>query len=175
MSKEQNYWGATGRFQTKSDMLRTLIPDEGGLQGNENKALEKLRKASNCYYDLFNNGLCNRANEFRKLFGFGGKIIKKNGFNLNSKEAIVLELKMDEIILNAFEEQKLNLPDALEKEKNKCLERLKNILDSIDPVDNKLEDNTIFIETWSRAYNKTKTLQFHYRRIIIKEKESGGS
>jgi hypothetical protein len=104
MAKGRTYWNKTGKYQALYNTLSLLIPSEGSVpNAKDNPALEKLRKASNCYYDLFNNGLCNRATEFRKVFGFGGVWIAKEGFPRCAK----LEGKMDEIILNASKEQKL--------------------------------------------------------------------
>ncbi len=75
------YWEGTGKYQKEYDRLQKLIPVEGEVPNHEqNRALETLRKAANCYYDLFNNGLCNRATEFRSVFGFAGTWIVKQGF-----------------------------------------------------------------------------------------------
>lgn len=98
----QTYWDNQGKYQTLYNLLFKLIPAEGSVpEPKKNKCLEKLRKASNCYYDLFNNGLCNRATEFRTVFGFGGTWISKERFPFCEK----LERKMDEIILAAAQEQ----------------------------------------------------------------------
>ena len=37
---------------------------------SKNKNLEKFRQASNAAYDLFNNGLGNRKQQFKKIFGW---------------------------------------------------------------------------------------------------------
>ena len=95
------YWNGNGTYQALNDKLRTLIPHEGPVPTGSPK-LEKLRVAGNCYYDLFNNGLGNRAAEFRRVFGFGGKYITENGFYEPKLEAM-----MDDIILAAGLEQGL--------------------------------------------------------------------
>jgi hypothetical protein len=95
------YWGGKGRYQALYDKLSELIPDQGNIEGSP--ALEKLRRASNCYYDLFNNGLCNRAKEFRQVFGFAGTWIAKEGFPYVKD----LENKMDAFILAAAKEQRI--------------------------------------------------------------------
>lgn len=105
---QASYWGGNGTHQELSDKLAELIPIQGEVnEPRKNKALEKFRRASNCYYDLFNNGLCNRAAEFRRVFGFGGTSIVKNRY---ADYAVVgLERKMDEIILAAAKEQNIEV------------------------------------------------------------------
>ena len=100
------YWDNNGKYTELYEKLDGLIPASGSVADpHKNKALEKLRKAANCYYDLFNNGLCNRATEFRQVFGFGGTGIAKRGYRENDPDWIRLEEVMDTIILNAAEEQ----------------------------------------------------------------------
>lgn len=101
-----SYWSGNRKYQKLYERLHALVPVEGSVPNarTTNRALEKLRKASNCYYDLFNNGLCNRAAEFRQVFGFGGKFIAEHHFMHCEK----LEQKVDEIVLAAAREQ--NIP-----------------------------------------------------------------
>lgn len=98
---KNTYWNNEGAHQTLYNKVSMLIPDSGEVTGASNKKLERLRKAANCYHDLFNNGLCNRAREFRSVFGFGGTWIAKERYPYCAQ----LEEKMDEIILAAAEEQ----------------------------------------------------------------------
>lgn len=102
MSKP-TYWGNKGKHQAAYEKLHALIPRSGPLPEarSSQRALEKLRVASNCYYDLFNNGLCNRAAEFRRVFGFGGTYIVESRF----QDVDRLEEAMDRIILAAAKEQ----------------------------------------------------------------------
>lgn len=72
---KNTYWNNNGKYEATAAKLQALLPREGEMAGENNKALEKFRQAVNCYYDLYNNGLCNRTAEFRKLFG-----IAKQGF-----------------------------------------------------------------------------------------------
>lgn len=97
------YWNNGGKHEALYETLRTLIPREGECPNDQPK-LEQLRVACNCYYDLYNNGLYNRAAEFRKVFGFGGTKFAKTGFNDCEFEA-KLEARMDEIIEAARDEQ----------------------------------------------------------------------
>ncbi len=103
------YWDGKGEHQALYDELNKRIPAMGSVEDSRgaNRRLEKLRVAANCYYDLFNNGLGNRAAEFRRVFGFGGSVIAKNNFSATLHESVELERKMDEIILLAALEQGL--------------------------------------------------------------------
>lgn len=104
-SRAQCYWDNKGKHQALYEQLHKLIPQEGSVDNarSSNRALEKLRVASNCYYDLFNNGLINRAAEFRRVFGFGGTEIAQRNF----RDTSAVDKAMDEIILNAAHEQGL--------------------------------------------------------------------
>jgi hypothetical protein len=102
MKNEKTYWNHKGKYQKLADRLHELIPPIGSVSNPlKNKELERFRLAGNAYYDLFNNGLINRASEFRKVFGFAGTWIAKERFPYCQK----LEDKMDEIILLASKEQ----------------------------------------------------------------------
>ena len=106
------YWESKGRYQAKADALRERVPVFGSATNakTSNKHLEKFRKASNCYYDLYNNGLCNLAREFSTVFRIPGvpREIKQNygRYDMISKAtADAIEAKMDKIILAAAKEQ----------------------------------------------------------------------
>lgn len=63
------YWNHRGRYEKTVAKLQRRIPTSGEVKNaDKNPALEMLRGATNCYYDLYNNGLCNRADEFHTLF-----------------------------------------------------------------------------------------------------------
>lgn len=101
---KNTYWENKGKYQKLANKLHKLIPYSGPVNSPKaNKHLETYRIACGAYYDLFNNGLCNRAPEFRKAFGFGGKFIVKQKFPY----CAMLEKKMDEIILAAAKEQRI--------------------------------------------------------------------
>jgi hypothetical protein len=107
------YWENKGLYQAEADALQTLIPAIGEVPDNKvtNKYLEKFRKAVNCYYDLYNNGLCNRAREFKTLFCIPVlREIKQNNdsnFLVSSVTEDAIDAKMDQIILLAYKEQLL--------------------------------------------------------------------
>jgi hypothetical protein len=93
------YWNGTGRYQEQADLLETLIPASGPVYDAEgaNKHLETFRCAVNCYYDLYNNGLFNRAREFKALFKMSGTSA--------SADPERIEDKMSQFILAAMQEQ----------------------------------------------------------------------
>lgn len=107
------YWNRTGKYQKLVEQLNELIPDWGEIKGSKNYQLERFRKASNAYYDIFNNGGGNR-HTISKWFGsevtFRLDQLRQNRrcFMMdNGWELIhtVTEPKMDEIVLAAAKEQ----------------------------------------------------------------------
>jgi len=68
-SYENSYWCSKGRLEKLATELNKLVPNSGPCPADAPK-LDRFRIASNCYYDLFNNGLWNRAAEFRSVFKF---------------------------------------------------------------------------------------------------------
>lgn len=92
----KTYWNGTGRYQEQADLLETLIPASGPVYDAEgaNKHLDAFRRAVNCYYDLYNNGLFNRAREFKALFKMSGNADPER-----------VEDKMTQFILAAMQEQ----------------------------------------------------------------------
>jgi hypothetical protein len=103
------YWSNNGKFQTTADALQALIPDEGDIKGNKNKALERFRKAVNCYYDLYNNGLCNRARSFAAVYGIGASSYGSYGRGYSPRLYARVEDKLNEIIVAAAAEQGIEL------------------------------------------------------------------
>ena len=106
------YWNKSGKHELLAQQLQKLIPWEGSVpEPRKNKALEKFRKACNCYYDLYNNGLCNRVSEFRSVFGIASSTYKEpwRGYGRYS-EALYrkTEEAMDLIVLAAAKEQKIS-------------------------------------------------------------------
>ena len=108
------YWESKGQYQSLVEELTERLPFFGPVENAKttNKHLEKFRKAQNCYYDLYNNGLCNCAREFSNVFRIPGvpREIKQNygRYDMISKAtADAIEARMDEIILAAAKEQGL--------------------------------------------------------------------
>ena len=107
---KNTYWNNNGTYQPAVVELNKLIPVEGSVDKprSTNKKLEKFRKASNCYHDLFNNGLGNCAQEFRQVFGFASSPHKRRSFRGTSFSPSFydkVEERMDEIVLAAALEQ----------------------------------------------------------------------
>ena len=106
------YWEEKGTYQTQAEELQALLPTFGEVDKGKttNKALERFRKAQNCYYDLYNNGLCNRAREFSTVFRIAGvpREIKQNYWNnflVSSATEDAIDKRMDELIMSAYAEQ----------------------------------------------------------------------
>ena len=96
----KSFWFSTSPLKSVGDALNKLVPDQGPvLDAEKNRALEKFRKATNCYHDLYNNGMGNRNAEFRQVFGF-------SAFS-EEATAKAVEARMNEIVLAAAAEQKL--------------------------------------------------------------------
>jgi len=101
------YWCRKGKHEDLSAKLEKLVPSSGPVEDvDSNPMLEKYRVASNCYYDLYNNGLGNRGKEFGEVFGFAARrLIRGAGGDLTQEVIDRTESKMDEIILAAAHEQ----------------------------------------------------------------------
>ena len=111
MAHANTYWNHNGKYQAAVAALQALVPDEGAVKNPaKNKALEKFRKASNCYYDLYNNGLCNRAQSFAKVFGIAaGQYRGYATYRFAETLYIQTEAQMDEIVKAAALEQGIAL------------------------------------------------------------------
>ena len=108
---DKTYWTGQGRYQAQADALEKLLPIFGEVEDAKgaNKHLDTFRRAVNCYYDVYNNGLCNRAREFSTLFKIAGVAKEINSrrangmLSMDTQERI--EDKMSLFILAAFQEQ----------------------------------------------------------------------
>ena len=100
-------WAINPGFKRLQEKLDELVPFSGRVpQGrSKNKALEKFRVASNLVYDLFNNGLMNRRNNFGSFFGWAPHT--RGGMTSNQFETAnrKLEPVMTRIIIDAAREQ----------------------------------------------------------------------
>jgi len=108
MSKFENtYWNHNGKYNELAEKLQALIPAEGAVANpRKNKKLEKFRKAVNCYYDLYNNGLGNRASAFAKVFGIASRDYKyARSWRYMDCLYTETEQVMDKIIYEAAVEQ----------------------------------------------------------------------
>ena len=108
-----SFWNGNSQFQFMLERLEALVPLTGPVADpKRNPALEKFRVASGCYYDLFNNGLGNRARQFGRVFGIRlGEFVEKYGRNGYRTEYDVyalgraVEPLMERIVLDAVKEQ----------------------------------------------------------------------
>lgn len=97
---ENTYWCGKGKHQALEITLFGLLPDYGEIKNaDDNPALELYRQAGNCYYDLYNNGLCNLPEEFERIFGFDGS------GELTPETVKGAERVMNKLILAAGKEQ----------------------------------------------------------------------
>ena len=61
-------WGVRNDVKHLVDALQHKLPAMGMVKNaNKNRCLEKFRKAQNVTYDIFNNGLINRAKSLKVL------------------------------------------------------------------------------------------------------------
>ena len=113
VSQHATYWNANGRYQEAVYALQALVPAEGPVKHpGRHKALERFRVASNCYYDLYNNGLCNRAAQFNAVFEIRAKSRMncyqgRYGLEWTPEFYACVEDKMNAIVAAAAEEQGL--------------------------------------------------------------------
>ncbi len=92
----KTYWNGEGKAQAKYDVLHKQIPYEGECPKDRPK-LERLRKAANAYYQLYNNG---NFSAFTRIFGVSGTKV----FNDSPEEIEASEDKLTEIIEAAYVE-----------------------------------------------------------------------
>ena len=109
----RTYWNNSGTHQVAAALLDLRVPAEGEVAGKrKNAALEKYRCVCNAYYDLYNNGLCNSAAEFRAVFGLSAERMSykgRNGRKFLESCYERTEQAMDEIVKAAAVEQGLAL------------------------------------------------------------------
>lgn len=108
MALKNSYWNHCGTFQTAIRELEKLIPDSGSVEKPwRNVKLEQFRKASNYYYDLYNNGLMNRSRGFYRMFGVSVESFRRAGGGTYFPEWACrqVEERLDDIIIAACAEQ----------------------------------------------------------------------
>jgi hypothetical protein len=100
------YFTGEGRYQEYMNRLLPLIPDFGPVELHQQYvALEKLRQALHCYYDLYNHGLANNARQAHKIFGFGSAPFKISDEKFDPIYYSRVDLRMDEFVIKAATEQ----------------------------------------------------------------------
>ena len=112
-ANRSTFWSGNSELQEVYTALNNLVPTSGQVNDpKNNRALEKMRKAANIYYDLYNNGLWNRSKQFAGTFGFaaGDYRLPGRGAGFHASFYERVEVEMRRIVLAAAEEQikKLN-------------------------------------------------------------------
>lgn len=98
-----SYWNSNGKHQKTYDALVKLIPPYGECPADSPK-LERLRHASNAYYQLYNNG---RASGASRIFGVAASRALED----------LIEAKLDSFIMEATEEQLIKKLDGAKRNK----------------------------------------------------------
>lgn len=108
------YWDGIGRYQGYVNRLMLLVPPSGSVQNaDKNPNLERFRKAVNIYYDVYNNGLCNRGRQFYSIFRFRSSDYRLRDGDFQSNFYHELEDVMDRIVFDAANEQGLTIPPSV--------------------------------------------------------------
>ena len=110
MAGSNTYWNHNGRYEVAYQLLWQQVPISGSVENpRRNPRLERFRKACNCYYDLYNNGLCNRAGQFAKIFGVASSRYGSYADGFVPQLYHNVEQRMDEIVAAAAAEQGIEL------------------------------------------------------------------
>lgn len=123
MTEQSTYWA--GKHKELVEALNARVPREGEVDRKQ-PALERFRKASNAYYDTYNNGCCNWQNRGKAMPAlckrYGMQTIRKSdmvvwgyrGTQYNDAGLARLEQLLDLVIIEAAQEQGLELPQRLQ-------------------------------------------------------------
>lgn len=113
MNFENTYWGSSRKYTELSRKLSALVPFEGECPSDKPK-LERFRKASNAYYNLYNNGL---VSDFSRIFKVhGSTLVPRSRFAPTPKDEVTTpviqqaEEVMDRIVIAAAKEAGLEIP-----------------------------------------------------------------
>lgn len=113
MNFQNTYWGSSRKYTELSKKLSALVPYEGKCPSDKPK-LERFRKASNAYYDMYNNGL---SGEFSRIFKVKGTIINpRSRFAPKPEDSVTTpviqqaEAVMDRIVIAAAKEAGFEIP-----------------------------------------------------------------
>ena len=108
----KTYWASNGMHQQQLNILTAMVPSEGPVANARKRPhTERFRKAMNCYYDLYNNGLGNRAREFSRIYKMNLGIWRRPAkpgcyamYQFDKAFYDVVDRKMDEFIRAALME-----------------------------------------------------------------------
>jgi outer membrane receptor for ferrienterochelin and colicin len=83
-----------------------MIPAAGPvIKSHKHPKLERLRKASNCYTDLYHNDLVNLSKSFAHIFGIRSSDYRETISKFSPRLYLLVEKSMDRFILEAWSEQ----------------------------------------------------------------------
>lgn len=102
---ENTFWASTHELSPLYQRLWRRVPNHGSVEHprGRNRQLERLRIASNAYYDIFNNGGENRPGEIARYFGPGIRgLCRAQRWNLIHER---IEARMASYVLAAAHEQ----------------------------------------------------------------------
>ena len=108
-----SFWNGNNPLCSAADELGKLVPVEGKVTAKKSRALEKFRKAQNCYYDLYNDGLGNFTGEFRRVFGLASSNYKRTRWTRSGRPYPEFDVSiyhdveplMEQIVVKACYEQ----------------------------------------------------------------------
>ena len=94
-------WAVNNGFENLYEQLQNLVPLLGRCENprSTNKKLDRFRVAANLIYDLFNNGLCNKKDHFRKFFGWA-----PCGFNFHGNQWKRFEEDLEPVFTQIMQE-----------------------------------------------------------------------
>jgi len=103
------YWNHKGLLQPLYEQLNNMIPSSGACEKarGANKHLDRMRRAANCMYDLYNNGLCNRQTQFNRMFDVRSSDYGSYRYGFDKGLYKLVESKFDAYVALAAQEQGL--------------------------------------------------------------------
>lgn len=101
----KTYWRGAGTYEELSQKLEAMVPAEGQVPNPEtNRWLERFRKMSNAYYDIYQNGGGNAHRRASYYFKGASSLAMARQWD---DVAEITEPLMDRSILKAAKEQGL--------------------------------------------------------------------
>ena len=109
-TKVVSSWGVHKKLQKVYDKVRKKVPAVGEVEDKKkNPKLERLRKAENYAYDLFNNGLANYRSQFLRFYKIPSHQVPAYGSYWHSYIWDELEQQVEpvlsKVLIDAYVEQ----------------------------------------------------------------------
>ena len=105
-----SYWNNRGLYQETATALEKRIPTFGKVEdAKQHPKLERLRRATNMYYDLYNNGAGNTHTGMHRGFKglLGVSIVLARDFY--RRDLLTIEASVDRLVKDAAAEQNVPL------------------------------------------------------------------